>query len=222
MTVAERLAESKAASGVSESAYRRFLDGDVSLWSSWALWGSETADLSVFDAENRPWERLRSDVFLMGGNTGLFGDGAMKRCGNFHTAGHPGDGKLRNTVPGTPFEGSFLTDVVKDFPTSDSGPLLRAIRSGDVDVQKHVVEPLELELDTVCAPDDVVVVLLGKGTVRVWDAVVSRGVFPSSLLNRLTVLAELPHHTAPVSFKTVLQEFLDAPLTPHVSPATVR
>lgn len=218
-TLTEHLSQTKSTSGVSEAAYDAFLSGPVSKWASWAIWGDKVDDLSVFDIAGRPWERLRSDVLILGGNTGLVGDGEMKRCGNFHTAGHSPDGKLRNSLRGTPLEGAFLSDVVKDYPTKDSGPLKRDIKNGAFDIRAHVVDPLLDELELLGSPDEVIVLLLGKETVNVWDAVMSHDAVPQSLLSRLTVVTGLPHHSKAGALAQPVQDLLASPLQPH--PAAV-
>ncbi|PYY64420.1 hypothetical protein DEJ30_08115 [Curtobacterium sp. MCPF17_003] len=213
-TVGERLAETKATGAVSEEVFRAYAASDVSNYSSWGIWGKTTSDLSVFYMENKPWERLRSDVFFMGGNTGKLGPEGLGKFQNFHAKGHGGDGSLRNALTGGLVEGAYLTDIVKDYPTTDSGPLLKAIAAGDVDVHKHVVEPLEEELRLVNSPEQVTIILLGGSTVNVWNAVSSY--LPTEVARRLTILKGVRHHSASGSPLETLAAVLAAPLDAHV------
>lgn len=213
-TVAEYLAETKTSGAVTEEVFRAYADSDVSNYSSWAIWGKTTSDLTVFDVRDKPWERLRSDVFIMGGNTGKLGPEGLGKFQNFHAPAHRGDGSLRNTLTGSPLEGAFLTDVVKDYPTADSGPLLAAIADGDVNITEHVVDPLRAELRLLNSPENVVLVLLGGTTVSVWDAVSAQ--LPEDIADRLTVLKGLRHHSANRSPRPSLEALLAAPMSDHL------
>lgn len=218
LSLAEHLSKTRKVGGLPETTYKAFLAEDASRWGSWAIWGESTGDLSVFDPFLRPWERLRSDVFVMGGNTGVVGKGGMPRSGNFHTPGHRPDGKLRNALSGTPLEGAFLSDVVKDYPTKDSAPLRRDIKNGVLDIVRHVVDPLEHELELLGSPQEVIVVLLGDETTKVWDTVMSHENVPHSLLDRLTVITGLPHHSKAAPLKEPVQELLMRPIQRHRIP----
>ena len=48
-TVAEHLAETRASGAMTEEGFRAYAGSDVSNYSSWAIWGKTTSDLSVFD-----------------------------------------------------------------------------------------------------------------------------------------------------------------------------
>jgi hypothetical protein len=206
-TVAEYLAETKANGAVSEQVFRAYADSDVSKFSSWGIWGKTVGDLSVFDTEHQPWERLRSDVVLMGGNAGKGKDGQeMKKFGNFHSAGHGPDGKLRSALAGLPFEGAFLSDIVKGAPTKGAPELLRAFRKNEVDFPSKVVGPLRAELDVLEMPERVLVILLGDETVTVWDTVYPH--LPPELANRLTVVTGVRHHSGGASPRATLEALL--------------
>jgi hypothetical protein len=213
-TVTEYLAGTKTSGAVSEDVFRAYAGSDVSNYSSWGIWGETTSDLTVFDMENKPWERLRSDVYLMGGNTGKLGPEGLGKFQNFHAKGHGGDGSLRTALTGGPIEGAYLTDIVKDYPTTHSGPLLKAIGAGDANITEHVVEPLQEELRLLKCPDQVTVVLLGSSTVAVWDAVFRH--LPDDVTRRLTMFKGVRHHSASGSPLETLTAMLTGPLDDHV------
>jgi hypothetical protein len=213
-TVAEYLAGTKASGAVTEEVFRAYAGSDVSSYSSWGIWGKSTSDLTVFDLSNKPWDRLRSDVYFMGGNTGKLGPEGLVKFRNFHAKGHGGDGSLRTAMTGGPVEGTFLTDIVKGYPTAHSGPLLKAIATGDVNITERVAEPLQEELRLLNSPDQVTVVLLGDSTVAVWDAV-SRHL-PDGLTQRLTILKGVRHHSASGSPSETLTAVLAGPLDDHL------
>lgn len=181
----------------------------LSRFASWAVWGAETSDPSVFD-EPRIWERLRKDVFLVGGNTGLFKGGRPAHFSNFHTKGHGGDTKLMRAIRGTALEGAYLTDVVKDYPTKDSGALVRDIKLGKVALQTHVIGHLQQELDLLGAPADLVLVLMGKGTATVWDTVAGHPDFPSDLVSNFKVVRGISHYTSRTDFAEEIRRVLQA------------
>lgn len=206
-TVAEYLAETKASGAVSEELFRAYADSDVSKFSSWGIWGKTIGDLSVFDTEHKPWERLRSDVLLMGGNAGKSKDGKeLKKFENFHTAGHAPDGILRSALAGLPIEGAYLSDIVKGAPTKDAPELLRALSNGDVEFPSKVVGPLRAELEVLEMPERVLVILLGDKTVTVWDKVYPH--LPPELASRLTVVTGVRHHSGGGSPRATLEALL--------------
>jgi hypothetical protein len=178
---------------------------------SWAVWGEKTGDLTVFD-EPDVVSRLRKDVFLLGGNLGVSKGGRTSNFSNFHTAGHRGDTRLRKAITGTVLEGAYMTDVVKNYPTTDATKLQRAIRAGDLNIAAHVVGPLRDELDKLSPPSDVIFIVLGKGTAKVWDAVVSHPDFDSAAIGGVRVVTDVPHYTAPVKFAEKIREVLARPL----------
>lgn len=84
---------------------------------SWAVWGNENDDLTIFEDSAVISPRLRKDVVLIGANFGLGGDeGEFSPFKNFHARKSGGDSKLRKAIMGTALEGAFLTDIVKDYP----------------------------------------------------------------------------------------------------------
>lgn len=179
----------------------------LSSFASWAVWGAETYDRTIFEAGDLHL-RLRKDVFLLGGNTGLFNGGRTASFSNFHTLGHGGDTKLKKAVVGTPLEGSYLSDIVKDYPTKGSGELLRDIEAGEVDVRAKVVDHLERELDLLGSPADTVVVLMGKGTSMVWDRVTAHPDFPASLAADLQIVRGIRHYTDACNFTEEIERAL--------------
>ena len=182
----------------------------LSSWSSWALWGATTYDLTVFEPATLPWDRLRCDIFLLGGNTGLFNGGKTTAYSNFHTRGHAGDTKLRRAVEGTPLSGAFMTDVIKDYPTADSSDLMKDIAAGRVDMTRSFVEPLMLEFETLNAPADAAIVLMGRGTETLWNTVTAHPSVPRGLVDDLQVYGGLDHYTTG-NFTEQIQDLLARP-----------
>ena len=168
--MSETLSEylTKSTVGISPEQFRH---GRVQLGghASWAIWGENTYDLDCFEEANEPWTKVRNNVFLLGGNTGLFRDGRLTTFSNFHTEGHRGDAKLRNAIAGTLLEGAYLSDIVKDYPTTDSGSLIARMKAeiarNESFLNEKVFEPLVQERKLLGSPAGLVLVLLGKGPV---------------------------------------------------------
>ena len=148
---------------------------------SWAVWGTTTGDLSIFDDAERVVPRLRKDVVLIGANFGLDkGDaGGFRPFQNFHSAKSGGDTKLRNGVTGTVLEGAFLTDLVKDYPTKYANGLAQEIRTGSLDTERHVRSGFKAEQEALGLDVDTLYIPVGATTRALWDLLVTRGVIPA-------------------------------------------
>ena len=177
-TLGEHLSTPVAVSVAEYEASRRL---DSRQCASWAVWGTTTGDLSIFDDAERIVPRLRKDVVLIGANFGLDkGDaGGFRPFQNFHSAKSGGDTKLRNGVTGTVLEGAFLTDLVKDYPTKYANGLAQKIRSGSLDTDRHVRSGFEAEQEALGLDVDTLYVPVGASTRTLWDLLVKRGVIPA-------------------------------------------
>lgn len=165
--------------------------------SSWAVWGENTHDLSIFEDAEEIASRLRKDVVLVGANFGGGEDNdvsTMKPFQNFHTKGHRPDGKLRNAVTGTALEGAFMTDLVKNYPTKNASSLARDIVDPSFDFEKHIVAPFRAEQNALGLNEDTLYILMGGNTLKIWNVLVERGVFSSQ--QRFTTMK---HYAAAVN-----------------------
>ena len=194
---------------------------------SWAIWHDESGGLDHFSAEKEPWRRLRRDVVILGGNSGIPSSSAPtpQPFSNFHTKGHTGDGKLRNGVRNTPLAGSYMTDVIKGVPTAYSRKdpktgslgILDMMGAGDVDLQAAFVDPLIREFEVLALPRDVMFFLCGPGTHAVWNFAVEHADVPAGLLDAVRVARVRYHYTytgdpkrgRPSNYDHYLNEALD-------------
>ena len=148
---------------------------------SWALWGSTTSDLSVFDDDAAAAARLRRDVVLIGANFGLGGDaGVFRPFQNFHASSSGGDSKLRGALAGSVLEGAFLTDLVKDYPTKYANGLAGEIRRGELDVETFVAKGFRAEQASLGLDCETLYIPIGGRTRELWDRLVRRGVIPEA------------------------------------------
>lgn len=145
---------------------------------SWAIWGEATDDLSVFDAFP---PNLRKDVVLIGANPGTGGDGGdFTPFKNFHAKKSRGDSKLKNALRGTPLEGAFLTDLVKNYSSKYATGLKHAIRTGELDAQKYVAEGFRAEQEAVGLNEQTLYIPMGAKTRELWDFLVAQKVIPET------------------------------------------
>ena len=80
--------------------------------SSFAIWGKDVGDLSVFCSKNKPWERINDKYVIVAMNPAK---PITERLRNFHCLitddGKHKDSRLMKSITGTPLEGSFMTDM---------------------------------------------------------------------------------------------------------------
>ena len=105
-------------------------------YASWAIWADEGSkpkdnidDLSVLDPEANSslLNSLRADYIFLGQNISR----AIERpLGNFHDPRHMAtDFKIRYALKGTPYWGSYMTDIIKDFEEKVSGKMMKYLNS---------------------------------------------------------------------------------------------
>ncbi|MCH1883962.1 hypothetical protein [Agrococcus sp. ARC_14] len=171
-TLQDHLAESRVA--VTSRDFE--LSKSLGTAASWAVWGSEVGDMSVFDDAALITPQLRKDVVLIGANFGMIRDDeVIQRFKNFHAGRSGGDAKLRRGIEGTPLEGAFLTDLLKDYPTPDTQGLKKAILSGEIDIRKHVVEGFAEEQAALGLDTNTLYIPLGRTTQELWELLVALG-----------------------------------------------
>lgn len=146
---------------------------------SWAVWGDKTGDLSLFDDTDALLPRLRKDVVVI---AATFAPGGTLTNSppfrNFHAHRSAADGRLRSGLTGSPLEGAFLTNIVKDFPTMYANGLQQDIRYGDLDVERHIVEPFFAEQRALNLGPDTLYIPVGIHARELWDFLVERGDLP--------------------------------------------
>lgn len=173
----EALTSSHAGVSVTEYEASRALDPRQG--ASWAIWGTTTDDLSIFDDGAAVSPRLRKDVVLIGANFGLGGDvGDFKPFQNFHARTSGGDTKLRNGITGTALQGAFLTDLVKDYPTKYADRLAAEIKAGILDPEEFIVAGFRAEQAALGLGPETLYIPMGRRTRELWDLLVHISVIP--------------------------------------------
>lgn len=190
---------------------------------SWAVWGSDVGDMSVFDDVESVVPRLRRDVVLIGVNPGAQKDQrAPQAFQNFHLTSN--DAKLRNAVVGTDLEGALLTDLVKDFATAHASELLAEVRAGRIRLDEKVTEGFRAEQEALGLNEDTLYVPVGKAARLLWDELVRKGAIPESQkvfhklygggpkLEREPIAVEnLPHYSGAVDLRKAVSTLLAQP-----------
>ena len=118
--------------------------GQVASWAVWARVGnkpkSNIADMNVFDPMLNPavLETLRTDIVMVALNFSR--DVAFERpFMNFHDRNpHAQDYKIRHAFEETSFYGSYMTDIIKDFPMLSSKDVLKHLREKPSIVQTQI------------------------------------------------------------------------------------
>lgn len=217
-TLGEKLIHHRAPVTASQYEAARALDPRQG--ASWAVWGATTGDLALFDDVATIVPRLRNDVVLIAANFGLGGDtGEFAPFRNFHASSSGGDSKLRRGITGTPLEGAFLTDIVKDFPTKYADGLARGITEGAIDVDNHIRRGFDQERDALGLTDETLYIPIGGNSRSIWDLLVRMGVLPRgqrvlhreyspATSKRGTPVLELPHYSNAVNMTAAVQSLL--------------
>ena len=134
--------------------------GGVASWAIWADSGSgDTSDVSIFDlrSDNVALRKLHTKYVLVALNI----SGQIKiPFGNFH--GGPRDFMLRDALNGTPLEGAYLTDLLKNYEDKNSAAVVRHFKKNTHEFNLQIADFLE-ELIDVGANQRTTLIALGEG-----------------------------------------------------------
>ena len=158
---------------ISEASYNELKTqfGDVA---SWALWSDPTAaptsniaDLSVFDVP-KVWNSLNTGYVFVGLNAANHNQMHVDDWSSFHSSySHQKDYKLRYALTHDDrFWGSYITDIIKGYPETNSHRVMEAVKSGRIDMNKHGAV-FEKELDLLSIPGtEPILIALGGDTYK--------------------------------------------------------
>ncbi len=144
-------------------------------YASFTLWAdpdtkpsSNTADLSVFDLSKHPTllDQLNTGYVFVGLNAAEH-DQPVEDWRSFHSSyRHQKDFKLRYALNHDDrFRGSYITDVIKGWPETDSQKVMRSVKRGDIDIMKHL-QDFQAELDLLSPPRPILIAL-GKSSYEI-------------------------------------------------------
>ena len=122
-------------------------------FASWAVWAEagknpkdSIDDLRVFNLNENPalLETLHGNAILLGLNISRR---IERPLGNFHDPRPMAtDFKIRYAFRGTPYWGSYMTDIIKDFEDKASGKMMGFLRNNP-DFEKNSIRKLREEID---------------------------------------------------------------------------
>jgi len=118
--------------------------GKVASWAVWAKAGdkpkSNISDMEIFDLKKNPsiLEILRTDVVMVALNFSRKVE-MNEPFLNFHDSNpHGQDYKIRFAFEGTDFYGSYMTDIIKDFPMLSSKDVLKYLKNKPDEISKQI------------------------------------------------------------------------------------
>ena len=119
-----------------------FIKSKYGLHSSWAVWAetgstpkSNMEDISIFD-DQKIIEILNPNIVLVGLNFSV-PDVVTKPFQNFHGQGG-GAYKLRFAIKDSKLWGSYMTDIIKDFPEKESSNVMKYLNSNKLFVRENI------------------------------------------------------------------------------------
>lgn len=107
--------------------------GHTSSWTIWKEAGStpksNTDDMSIFDDENICDILNDKQVFVALNGSSTHGKQEDRPWKNFHSSyRYQHDYKLRYALVNTKFWGSYITDIIKEFPEVDSAKVISHLK----------------------------------------------------------------------------------------------
>jgi len=135
---------------------------------SWAVWAPrvDTAKSGVGDTTIFLEEKLADLLPVIHTKAVLVGlnisrEANLTNFQNFHAGDRRGqDYKLRHAIMGTPLWGSYMTDIIKDWPEVSSANLMRDLKKRP-DKERENVETFVDELEFIGAKDPLIVAMGG-------------------------------------------------------------
>lgn len=117
--------------------------GHVGSWTIWKEPGltpkSNTDDMSIFEDENICNKLNDKYVFVALNWSGTHGVQEDKPWKNFHSSyPYQNDFKLRYALMDTPFWGSYITDIIKEFPELNSKKVVSHFKDNPDEIKDHI------------------------------------------------------------------------------------
>ena len=117
--------------------------GHVSSWTIWREKGkkakSNTDGMTIFEDEDICYKLNDKYVFVALNWSGTHGVQEDKPWKNFHSSySSQNDYRLRYVLCETQFWGSYITDIIKEYPELDSKKVVREIRKGNIKIEDHI------------------------------------------------------------------------------------
>lgn len=173
-------------------------------FASWAVWAEDGKnpkdnidDLNVINPDQNPnlLKTLHGNSILLGLNISR---GIDRLLGNFHDPRPMAtDFKIRYALKGTPYWGSYMTDIIKDFEEKASGKMMAYLR-GNNDFERDNIRQLREEI-AVLGVSHPLLVTFGKDA----ETIAKR-----NLGNEFQIVC-IPHYANYVSKENYREQVLD-------------
>ena len=117
--------------------------GHVSSWTIWREEGntpkSNTDDMTIFEDEDICDKLNDKYVFVALNWSSTHGVQEDKPWKNFHSSyRYQNDYKLRYALWGTQFWGSYITDIIREYPEINSKKVVSEIKKGNIKIEDHI------------------------------------------------------------------------------------
>lgn len=188
---------------ISKKTYEK-LRKEYGLISSWTIWEfptynakSNTSDIAFFENSNITNKLNNKYVFVGLNVSSTHGIQDVKPWVNFHSNyRYQNDYKLRYALMNTKFWGSYITDIIKNYPEVDSSKVMRYLRSNNDIVQNNIIE-FEKEL-SILSKDKPILIAIGNDSFNILN----------KYLSEKYKIIKIPHYSMQISKENYRAEVL--------------
>lgn len=175
--------------------------GHTSSWTIWKEVGSRpksnTGDMSIFDDENICEKLNNNYVFVALNGSSTHGKQEERPWKNFHsTYKYQQDYKLRFALLDTKFWGSYITDIIKEFPEINSSKVEKYLKKNPNIIDENI-KNFEKELQILTDKKPIIIAVGNK----------SHEILKNNLSNKFTIY-KIKHYAYPISKENYRKEVL--------------
>lgn len=177
--------------------------GSVSSWAIWALPGkkpkSNTGDMSVFEDESKLFEQLNTRYVFVGLNASEVENKNNVAWSCFHsTSSYQNDFKLRFALMETEYWGAYITDIIKNFPKTDSGDVKKEIKKNPSLLENNIKVFMD-EISLI--GENPILVAIGDQSYKYLQELKKLG-YNNTIL-------KIPHYAKPISKENYRKEVIE-------------
>lgn len=134
------------------------LEEKYGMFASWAVWNPDPTIKMDTQIIRENIQDLHKDVVMVGLN---ISNPLPQPWSNFHFGLH--DRKLNYAFNQSPYRGAYMTDIVKGEVDANSSNIRNKIKSGEIDIAKHV-NVFQTEMEDLGATRNTLFILFGHET----------------------------------------------------------
>ena len=132
------------------------LESKYGMYASWAVWNPDPTIKMDTQIITDHIQQLHTSVLMVGLN---ISNALPQPWSNFHFGLH--DRKLNYAFNQSPYRGAYMTDIVKGEIDANSGNIRTKIKTGEIDIAKHVAI-FQTEMEDVGATRNTLFILFGN------------------------------------------------------------